>query len=144
MHSPVPLETIYQPTKIAVEPGFTLVRDKAGKTVERKLPSSPQSPEELLKIPSDFAIIAGPGWGKTTLLHYFYLHILRTKEALPVLFTLRRKPAVEDLLRFVDELRKLKKIEKANRLILLVDGYDEISSEHAETSLRVVDAFFGS
>jgi hypothetical protein len=43
------------------------------------------------------------------------------------------------LIRFVDELRKVKKLEKASRLILLVDGYDEVSSAKRK---KVSEALF--
>jgi hypothetical protein len=64
MHSPVPLETIYQPTKITLESGSVVAKNITGKHVEYRLPEGRGNPEQLLSIPSDFAIIAGPGWGK--------------------------------------------------------------------------------
>jgi len=132
MHSPVPLETIYQPTKIRIEPTYVTVKGKKGEK-QILVPGGVVTPQTLLSLSLSFAIIAGPGWGKTTLLHYLYLLLSRDPKELPVLFTLRRRSAVKDLIRFVDELHKVKKLKRDSRLTLLVDGYDEVSQKTRQT-----------
>jgi len=72
-------------------------------------------------------VYAGPGWGKTTFLHHVFRRYASSPSVLPVLITLRRPSAIEDLERFVETASKIQKKEHKSRILLLVDGYDELS-----------------
>jgi hypothetical protein len=50
-----------------------------------------------------------------------------SSNAFPVLITLRRPTAVDDLNRFVETVEKTARRRKGHILLLLVDGYDEVS-----------------
>jgi hypothetical protein len=83
--------------------------------------------DDLIVSESSAVIKAGPGRGKTTLLHWIFVKTLRSKELLPLLFTLRLPSGVEDLVAFIKYLKEKTKLKGLKeKLLLLVDGYDEI------------------
>lgn len=120
MYRPIPITDIYQPTRLTRLVGT----HKKGSFVSTDFWT-------LLEKRSDAIIYAGPGQGKTTLLHWMYMNLLRSKEWIPVLFTLRWPRAIEDLTEFINEVTSSKSHSRLrqSRLALLIDGYDEISSE---------------
>jgi chromosomal replication initiation ATPase DnaA len=74
-------------------------------------------------------IFGGPGWGKTTFLHHIFRFTMKRDDLLPVLISLRRPTAVEDLERFVNACARIQKKQRRACTLLLVDGYDEISTD---------------
>ena len=126
MHSPLPLQQIFQPTKLLWQTtGFEYDRAD-GKRVKLSLPASPVTPAEFLKIPTNAAIFAGPGWGKTTFLHHMLISNRKSDNYVPILITLRRPSAIDDLKRLVGMTLSIKKLNRGLKLLLLVDGYDEV------------------
>ena len=133
MRAPVPFEKIYQPTRI--------LWHKLRRVISRSDPVSEANEEELYEISEvtsissqDMALIresaiiyAGPGYGKTTILHSLYRSALHDEHYLPMLITLRRPTAVCDLERLVSLGNLIRKKSKHNGMLLLVDGYDELS-----------------
>lgn len=121
MYRPVPLLDIYRPT---------LLVDPSGK-------SQSVTALEMAKTVGDAIVRGGPGTGKTTFLRWLYLNLTMSERIAPLLFTLRWPGAITDLSDFIDELgrgRKTRFISKS-RLVLLIDGYDEISTkERAQVS----------
>lgn len=116
MAKPVPIETIYQKTELAFPAAELGCR----------------SIDEVLTTDTDLLIFAGPGWGKTTLLHWLYIRLSQQRQdAVPFLFTLRWPKCTDELEDFVTHLVRpaSRSGHKARKLILLVDGYDELS-EH--------------
>lgn len=120
MDRPIPITDIYQPTRLT---------SAAGSSIQRRVRTVDFW--SLLEANSDALIFAGPGQGKTTLLHWIYANLLKNKEWIPILFTLRWPKAVNDLSDFVNELNSSKAHTRlrVSRIALLVDGYDEISSD---------------
>lgn len=105
MPVPVPIERLYQPSRLL--PRTTL--------------------EDLIASQKSAVIMAGPGRGKTTLLHWIFVTTLHNEAVLPLLFTLRLPSAVEDLVAFITYLKGKTKIKGLKEtLLLLIDGYDEI------------------
>ena len=134
MSNPVPLERIYQPTRL-------LVRNLAAVQLESR-PSTPISAvmaapsphlsiQEFLQNRQNSVIKAGPGWGKTTFLHALFLRLLKIKEKapFPLLFTLRQKDALDEIEGLLERLDRVKSDVRTHKLVLLVDGYDEIPTE---------------
>jgi hypothetical protein len=116
MESPIPIKDIYQPTTIIAP---SLDRNNPGRIKTDFW--------ALLNAGSDALILAGPGWGKTTLLHFIYTNLLESEKWTPFLFTLRRPTGVEDLRMFIDVVaKKEQKWLGKSKVVLLVDGYDEI------------------
>jgi hypothetical protein len=64
-----------------------------------------------------------------TFLRHIFQRVAQDNEVLPILITRRRTTAVEDLETFVTAATKIKKKEHLSRILLLVDGYDELSVE---------------
>jgi hypothetical protein len=66
---------------------------------------------------------------------------LKTDEILPVLISLRRPTAVDDLERYVDACSRIQKKQHRACTLLLVDGYDEVGQEQrkrvAESSVEI-------
>lgn len=112
MDRPVPLDDIYQPTML-----------KAGEFSA----DGPFDVLSLLERPTDAVILAGPGAGKTTLMHWAFLRLLKAPDTVPLLFTLRSPEAVGALDSFVNDLASSRvAAKKGSRVVVLVDGYDEI------------------
>ena len=128
MHGPVPLQEIFQPTKLIRQaPHISVARPDGGRVTAR-LSDKPVTPASFFRVETNAAIFAGPGWGKTTFLHHVLLRTIKSDRFVPVLITLRRSSAMGDLTRLVGMLLPLKKINRGMQILLLVDGYDEIST----------------
>lgn len=113
MDRPVAITDIYQPTRLR----------KPWRTEEITF-------DDLVQARSSAVILGRPGAGKTVLLHYIFASLSRSPGNVPVLFTLRRSETTEDLVAFVAAVAKKKlKVAAKRQLILLVDGYDEVSSD---------------
>jgi hypothetical protein len=136
MHHPLKINQIYQPTRLIVTglPDSTRGQifnpeDKVGRSFaqDEAIRERVISVAKFLDRRESAIVKAGPGWGKTTFLHHVYLRLLWEKKCLPVLISLRRESAVQDLEKFVGAVDKLKC--KEEHVFLLVDGYDEVSVE---------------
>jgi hypothetical protein len=123
MAAPIPIAEIYQPTR--------LIRPALSGGQEEQIDF-----KHVLEEKSDAVIFAGPGRGKTTLLHWIYNTLAGSSEYVPLLFTLRGRNACDTLTDFVQMLEQVRKPTKSkrHRLVLLVDGYDEVT----ESKRRVV------
>jgi hypothetical protein len=135
MHKPVPFDDIYQPTSLTIKGvpqkhrQVYVHQDRVARSIVagEALNSRPVNVESFLKSPDDAIIFAGPGWGKSTFLHYVYRRFVNSSNVLPVLITLRRTTAIDDIGRFVESVEKIAKKHKGHSILLLVDGYDEIA-----------------
>jgi hypothetical protein len=112
MHTRIPIQKIYQPTGLTRQ----AVEAKKKEVVDI---------HTLLRNEEDAIIFAGPGRGKTTLLHHLYISLTTNqgifdKSPVPVLYTLRWPDAPGDLVEFVDRLSKTS--HSRHKIILLVDG----------------------
>lgn len=144
MPEPIPFEQLYQPTRLTKKGvgrhketyAYNARLDRsvalAHATTEREIIVS-----DFLLSKDDAIIYAGPGWGKTTFLHHLFRTLLRNASVLPVLITLRRTNAVENLERIVRIGADLSRKAKRDTLVILVDGYDEIDPNARK---RVSDA----
>src|SRR5207248_4168958 len=127
MRNPLPISEIYQPTRLAVTPVYRRSEFEGGRQWE--LPRTEYVLVNRFLADEENAIItAGPGWGKTTFLHAVFIHLLGSARTLPILFTLRQSEAITDLEWFVSRSEKVKNHARDRRILLLVDGYDEIST----------------
>jgi hypothetical protein len=152
MHKPVPFDHIYQPTTLVIK-GVPQTRqetyayeDRVGRSIvaSRALSYRPVNVESFLTSPDDAVIFAGPGWGKSTFLHYIYRRYLESSNVFPVLITLRRPTAVDDLNRFVETVEKTAKRRKGYEVLLLADGYDEITLSQQRLVSEALLRFQGS
>ena len=141
MWEPIPISQIYQPTRLKPSP---FSNDESIKEL---------TIWNLLKKNRSCIILAGPGNGKTVLMHWLFTRLLNKEEYLPLLFTLRWPNAINDLERFIRDLTRgqeaiyreagsrytrVKKSKK--KVILLVDGYDEVSlSKRKEISKLLIE-----
>ncbi len=122
MRKPVRIDDVYQPTRLQA------LYDA----------EAPYDVAHLLANRESAVIFGGPGRGKTMLMRYLFARLAQRPEYAPILFTLRRENAVEDLRRFVEILASgRRKVHSTSRLVLLVDGFDEIATMARES---VVDA----
>lgn len=139
MRSPLPFDRIYQPTRLRVGPDLEALEkvssfasaDRVSRSILRGRSFDERSItiREFLERDHDAIILSGPGWGKTTFLHHVYRSTLNSRELLPVLITLRRPTALQDLERYVSTCDRIQKRHHRACTLLLVDGYDEISVE---------------
>jgi hypothetical protein len=125
MAEPIPIESIYQPLKLSTPHSgatdvFELIRD--GKSA---------------------VVLAGPGRGKSTLLNWLFVQLLRNDNVSVFLFILRSQHAVPDLSEFVHRLQASdgKSTSGKKKLILLVDGYDEIDVDNRKSVSAALNAF---
>jgi hypothetical protein len=135
MHKPVPFDDIYQPTSLVIKGApqkkqeVYAYEDRISRSIVASRHASYRAVnvENFLASPDDAVIFAGPGWGKSTFLHYIFRRFLDSPNVFPVLITLRRPTAIDDLKRFVETVEKIAKRRKGHQILLLVDGYDEIN-----------------
>jgi hypothetical protein len=138
MRDPVPFPDIYQPTRLIVSPEPDTATSEESFHFDNRLSRSIRrgrafneqliSVDEFLQRDQDALIRSGPGWGKTTLMHYIYRSALLNDDLLPVLITLRRPTAVADLEKYVSSCSRIQKTAHRACTLMLVDGYDEIST----------------
>ena len=125
MYRPVSIFDIYQPTTLTAQwqKGVITVRD-------------------LLDRKENAVVFGGPGRGKTIFLHYLFATVAKNIDVVPLLFTLRWPGAGADLVSFIEQLGKGRKVRR-EPLLLLVDGLDEIPSDerkHVVGALRAYSA----
>jgi len=113
MATPIPIGDIYQRTR--------LVSSAGGQA----------SVQGLIDGQEDAIIFAKAGEGKTTLLHWLYNQFIHDPLTLPLLITLRRRAEATFLRELIGHLRfrRVSARLKGGRILLLVDGYDEIGEE---------------
>jgi hypothetical protein len=138
MRNPLPFDKIYQSTRVIIAPdeneaavGSYAYGDRVSRSILRGRAFNEKSItiEEFLGRDDDAVIFSRPGWGKTTFLHHIFRRTIKKDDVLPVLITLRRPTAVEDLERYVAACSRIAKKQHRACTLLLVDGYDEISIE---------------
>jgi hypothetical protein len=138
MRNPLPFGDIYQPTRLLVGPDDGEIStesyawgDRISRSILRGRAFNKESitVEEFLHRDQDALIRGGPGWGKTTFLHHIFRSTLRSDDFLPVLISLRRPTAVDDLERYVQACSRIQKKQHRACTLLLVDGYDEVNTE---------------
>jgi hypothetical protein len=139
MRRPLPFASIYQPTRLLVGPDEGSTVDDSGFAWDDKVSRSilrgrafnekSISIEEFIQRDQDALIFGGPGWGKTTFLHHLFRATVKHEDVLPVLISLRRPSALEDLERYVDACSRIQKKQHRACTLLLVDGYDEVKTE---------------
>ncbi len=147
MRNPLPFESIYQPNRVLVAPDEDRTSPTESYTWENKASRSilrgrafgetSITVAEFLRRDQDALIRGGPGWGKTTFLHHIFRSQLNDEDTLPVLITLRRPTAVDDLECYVNTCSRIQKKQHRVCTLLLVDGYDEINTEQRK---RVAEA----
>jgi hypothetical protein len=144
MAEAIPFERLYQPTRLTKKgrgrnSGTYAYNSRLDRAVahERAQTAYEITLEQFLQSKDDAIIYAGPGWGKTTFLHFLFRKLIWNKTVLPVLITLRRPNAIEDLERIVAIGYEIGKKADKDELILLVDGYDEVDLQGRK---RVSDA----
>jgi len=133
MPDPIPIDRIYQPSQL--------------------LPRTPSEPDNSGCTAGDLVgnmvsrgvsavIVAGPGRGKTTLLHWLFVSLLQHDDILPMLFTLRLPSSVDDLIDVIALLTERVKIRSMReKLVLLVDGYDEINEDERKLVSKALSEF---
>ncbi len=138
MRNPLPFDSIYQPTRVIVAPDEDDTSSESyawGDRVSRSIllgrafNEKPITIDEFLRRDQDALILSGPGWGKTTFLHHIYRATVKKDDVLPVLITLRRPNAVDDLEKYVEACSRIQKKQQRACTLLLVDGYDEVSTD---------------
>ena len=156
MHKPLPVGQIYHPPRINQPDGKnvhpitiadllnTSTLPPRGEDGELLITPKPKDwkEEEHARLEAlrrgAMVAFAGPGRGKSMLLKTIYLQALQGQKWAPLLFPVRSAEAIEILFELVDRIGNTKtlalKSAKHKPLLLLVDGYDEIS-EDAKTKL---------
>jgi hypothetical protein len=153
MRNPLPFDSIYQPNRVLLTPDEDETSPTEPYTWDGKVTRStlasrsilrgrafnvePTTVAEFLRRDQDALIRGGPGWGKTTFLHHIFRLKVNDEDTLPVLITLRRPSAVDDLECYVNACSRIQKKQHRVCTLLLVDGYDEISTEQRK---RVAEA----
>ena len=135
MHKAVPFDQIYQPTRLLFRSGLNISaaaafgeqnRSAQAIAVSRAEEFRSLTVESFLELPEDTIVFAGPGWGKTTFVHHLFRRKLAEAMTETVLVTLRRETALRDLETLCRHWFTYN-VDQARRVLLLVDGYDEIS-----------------
>lgn len=116
MDREVPLEQIYQPLRLS--PGGT----NSTKFI---------TTDQLINgLEASAILLAGPGGGKSVTLRHACSHLGGSKTRVPLLFLLKEPVARKELNEILDALKARRSaVIGKTELILLLDGYDEITYE---------------
>lgn len=142
MHRPVRLSEIYQPTRLKGTQSETFRSPSEGRAWS-SFQHDELSLTDFLGKKSSAIVTAGPGWGKTTLLNHLFLRNLAQDsyaDSAPFLFTLRDADAIDHLEHLIVNLEALRKKADKN-ILLLVDGYDEVSAESRRKVSQLLNKF---
>ncbi|HEY0758631.1 MAG TPA: hypothetical protein VGD59_05170 [Acidisarcina sp.] len=148
MANPVPFESIYQPTHLfrkgvrRTSTNFEHVSRTQRSLLAAQFETfQPIGLIELLALGEDGIIFAGPGWGKTTFMSSVFRTIVRSEDSWPVLISLRRPDAVSDLVRLVSIAQRVKSKSKRRKMVLLIDGYDEITHPERKAASEALSKY---
>lgn len=142
MLSPVLISDIYQPTRLVREFTQTVTTSPEGGRGWDESRSRILSINDFIKMRQNCVVTAGPGWGKTTFLHWLFLRFsLETEDSLPLLVTLRKNDAVQDLEFITGDIENIILGNSTQRIVLLVDGYDEVSTETRQQVSALLEKF---
>src|SRR5260370_7999444 len=86
------------------------------------------SVSQFLKDRVNSIVTAGAGFGKTTFMHSIFQRLLSGDTVMPLLFTLRESDEIKALEEFTTKATALAKQLKRRHLLVLADGYDEITT----------------
>jgi hypothetical protein len=151
-HNAVPFDQLYQPTKLLYRSGLNISAAASfaeqGKMAQAIALSRAEefrhlTVDRLLEFPEDAIIFAGPGWGKTTFLHHLFRRKSSDKLTQVVLITLRREDAVNQL----EELSRTwlsGQPAHSQKILLLVDGYDEVPLKDRKRVSESLQRFIAS
>lgn len=137
MHRAIPFEKIYQPTKLRVRSGLNISaaaafgsqnRHAQAIALDRFRALQTTQVSTFLESPENAVIFAGPGWGKTTFLHFIFRRKSSDPNCYTILLTLRRPNAVDHLEEVVSLCIEGVALKRGVKVLLLVDGYDEIQT----------------
>src|SRR5262249_19623116 len=84
---------------------------------------------DFLKDAVNSIVTAGAGFGKTTFMHSIFKRMATSTSFVPLLFTLRETDEVTALEEFAERASTLAKKLQGKRLLVLADGYDEITTD---------------
>src|SRR5260370_1003707 len=87
------------------------------------------SVSQFLKDRVNSIVTAGAGFGKPTFMHSIFQRLLSGDTVMPLLFTLRESDEIKALEEFTTKATALAKKLKGRQLLVLADGYDEISTD---------------
>ena len=139
MHEPIQIGDIYQQVALCpralspsdlpsqLEPDDEESAAPAGSSG----PPRCSDPLRVVRRTSNALVFSGPGQGKTTMIHWLFMQLRSDRTLLPLLLTLRRPstiPFLQEFVRLACKPRPAKTV-KGRRIILLIDGYDEIDYE---------------
>lgn len=121
MSQPIPLENIYQPTRL------------------QRQGLHGYGPEALLTHKNNAIVWGAPGAGKSVLMRVLFRKLLQQTECIPLLFALRTPDSVSDLHDLVEDLKLLgPRVSDRKPLVLLVDGYDEIDVDNRRLVSKIL------
>ena len=127
MSRPVPIDTLYQPTRLRTE---HFHRQKVF------------SVKQALSLSENLVIWGDPGSGKSVFLKYAYLTLIKQESDIPLLFQLRKPDSIEDLQTLISDIKDSSKSRSKPRSIkLLIDGYDEIPLEDRRKVSEILRQF---
>jgi hypothetical protein len=145
-------DQIYQPTKLLFRSGLDISASAAFGTQNKAAQSIAMSRgqefhsltvESFLASPEDTIIFAGPGWGKTTFLHHIFRRKVEDRLTQTVLITLRRERAIEELKELVTFWFSHELVAN-QKVLLLVDGYDEVTLANRKLVSELLERFGAS
>lgn len=126
MPHPIHISSIYQPR--------TLLRSRSGSHIEVEI-------DDVLNNAHGSIVFAPPGHGKSMFLNSMLLRLHNDPHYLPVMVILRQKSAIGSLSIFIKNIVPRLRLLQEERIVLLVDGYDEVEVEQRRTIAQLLKRF---
>jgi hypothetical protein len=131
MWKPIPISKIYQQTRLYDSPVYN--NEEEIKYIEIS---------RIIENDENIVVTAGPGDGKTVFTHWIFMHLINVKKYTPMLFTLRLPDSISSLEIFIEDLKNVKYFSTKNtKIILLIDGYDEVGKKDREKISGILRVF---
>jgi hypothetical protein len=96
---------------------------------------------EVLDSDHNAIVFALPGHGKSTFLNHLLLSLYDSPGHLPILVLLRETNSLGNLSTFVSQIVPRLSLEPDERIVLLIDGYDEIDPDQRRTLAELLRRF---
>lgn len=121
MPNPISIEEIFQPLNLRIHhyPEAGLVYNRNEKIN--------YSIKDIVTLEKSLIVLGGPGAGKSIFLNWIFLSQQKKENSIAIIFRLREPNSIIELEEFIGVVTNTRIVKKKESVLLLIDGYDEVS-----------------